>query len=139
MNGPTFQHLSSLLKSHGFEEHPHVVPDNPKLSHFGYHIPYVFYCCRKTGKLHEYVSLTFYPDFAGEFCEGHYEFFYAPKNTYLPKGRTKTSELVKKGFKELVGALFRSEADMLSLVANTSDERVMQADKALKELEKQKD
>jgi hypothetical protein len=126
---PSMEQLQTKLKELGFELHPHV-------PHFGSELRGVYYVCRKTGKLHEYVSLMSYE---GEFCEGHYEFFYAPKNTYLPKGRTKTSELVKKGFRDLLGALFRSEADMLSLVVSTPEERTTRADKALKELEKQKD
>lgn len=138
MNTP-FEHFSSLLKSHGFEEHPHVVPDNPKLSHFGYHIPYVFYCFRKTGKLREYVSLTFYPDFSGKFCEGHYEFFYTDKNTYVPKGTNKNSELVKRGFKQLAGFLFRNEVDMLALVNTTPEHRLAKAEEELNTLLKNKE
>lgn len=125
----SMEQLQDRLKELGFELHPHV-------PHFGSELRGVHYVCRKTGKLHEYVALVSYE---GEFCEGVYEFFYAPKNTYLPKGRTKASELVKKGFKDLRGALFRSEADMLSLVVSTAEERTALAEKTLKELEKQKD
>lgn len=126
---PLLDNLCSQLKALGFEGHPHE-------PHFGYRLKSVEYLCRKTGKLHEYVSLVSYE---GEFCEGVYEFFYAPKNTYLPKGRTKASELVKKGFKDLRGGLFRNEADMLSFVTSTPEERAAFAEKTLKELEKQKD
>ena len=125
--------LTSQLKALGFEEHPH----NP---HFcsapGSKLPGVAYLCRKTGTLREYVSLMFYE---GKFCEGCYEFFYTEKNTYLPKGRVKVSELLKKGFKDLSGALFRSEKEMLDLVQTDSQYRLTKADDLFNNLLKSKE
>ncbi len=125
----TNEQLSAQLKALGFEEHPHK-------PHFGSELPGVVYLCRKTEKLREYVSLMAYE---GTFCEGCYEFFYAEKNTYAPKGKQKNSELVKKGFKDLSGALFRSDKEMLDLVQTDPQYRLTKAETLFNGLLKSKE
>ena len=101
-----------LLARQGFTPRDHV-------KDFGFVIPYVHYVCRKRGSIHEYVSLVSYSTefmgkkaeeiqkIQGEFCGAVYEIYLAEKNTHK-KGTFKPSEMAKRGFSAVFGALPRS-------------------------------
>ena len=108
----TLPDLTTSLTENGFESAEQVVD-------FGVVIPYVRYFLRKRDSSCEYLSLILYED---KFCEAAYELFLIKKATSRLKGTPKQSELIKRGFKSLLGSLHRSFEEVNILAKKTEDQ-----------------
>jgi hypothetical protein len=128
-----------LLTSLGFTE-------ADQKTDLGTVIPYVWYGVRKTGKLHEYVSVvTYSPEFVGksakeiselngDVVECVYELFLTKYESRKPKGLLKGSEMASKGYNHVLGQLPRKLNELYDLVSISDGELQSKADQLLASL-----